>query len=66
MKTSPLETLWHAAGLPEGALQHATLTGREPVLRSSFVVGSAAQATVAAAALAAAEIGLVRNGLRQQ
>ena len=58
--------LWQVAGLPVGALAHLTLTGREPVLPSSFAVGSAAQATLGAAALVAAEVGHKRNGLRQQ
>jgi len=61
-----LESLWHAAALPTDALPHATLTGADPVLPSSFAVGSAAQVSFAAAALAAAEIGQMRNGLRQQ
>ncbi len=42
------------------------LEGREPVLPSSFAVGTAAQVSLAAAALAAAEIGLVRHGVRQR
>ena len=61
-----LESLWRDAGLPVASLAHATLTGTEPVLPSSFAVGTAAQASFAAAALAAAEIGHSRNGLRQQ
>lgn len=56
--------LWHPAGLDAQALQALTLTGSEPVLPSSFAVGSAAQASVAAAALAASEIGHWRNGNR--
>jgi crotonobetainyl-CoA:carnitine CoA-transferase CaiB-like acyl-CoA transferase len=63
---SALEPIWRAAGLPAGALQHLDLIGHEPVLRSSFAIGTAAQTTLAAAALAAAEIGHQRNGLRQQ
>ena len=64
--TAALESLWRAAGLPAAALVHATLTGNEPALPSSFAVGTAAQASFAAAALAAAEIGHARNGVRQQ
>lgn len=58
--------LWHAAGLPAGALADLRLTGSEPAIPSSFAVGAAAQASFAVAALAAAEIGRQRNGLRQQ
>ena len=64
--TTAIEALWRVAGLPADALQHLSLTGIEPVLPSSFAVGTAAQASLAAAALAAAEIGRRRNGLRQQ
>ena len=62
----PLRALWTSAGLPADALAQLTLTGAEPVLPSSFAVGAAAQASFAAAALAATEIGQLRNGLRQQ
>ena len=60
-----LEPIWRAAGMPAEALQHLALNGSEPVLPSSFSVGTAAQASLAAAALAAAEVGHCRNGLRQ-
>ena len=65
-RTTALEPIWRAAGLPADALNQLTLTGADPVLRSSFAVGSAAQASLAAAALAATQIGARRNGLRQQ
>ncbi|MEO8060145.1 MAG: CoA transferase [Burkholderiales bacterium] len=58
--------IWRAAGLPSAALQQLSLTGREPVLPSSFAVGTAAQASLAAAALAATELGRHRNGLQQR
>jgi CoA-transferase family III len=61
-----IEPIWRAAGLPTDALQHLALTGADPVLPSSFAVGTAAQTTLAAAALAASEVGAHRNGLRQQ
>ncbi len=67
--TSPriaLQQLWQAAGLDEAALQRAALVGTEPVLPSSFAVGTAAQASLAAGALAAAELGRLRNGVTQQ
>ena len=63
---TPINALWQSAGLPADALAHLTLTGTEPALPSSFAVGTAAQVSFAAAALAAAEIGHRRNGLRQQ
>jgi hypothetical protein len=60
-----LHDLWRLAQLPEAALSHATFTGEEPVLPSSFAVGVAAQSAIAAAALAAAEIGASRGGAKQ-
>jgi crotonobetainyl-CoA:carnitine CoA-transferase CaiB-like acyl-CoA transferase len=53
-------------GMPDAALRHAALTGSDPVLPSSFAVGTASQATVAAAALAACELGHDRGAARQQ
>lgn len=61
-----LAGLWQLAGLPGGALPFARLTGANPVLPSSFAVGTAAQATIAAAALAACELGHARGALRQE
>ena len=61
-----LAGLWQLSGLPAQALGFATLTGADPVLPSSFAVGCAAQAAIAAAALAACELGHVRGGARQQ
>ncbi|WP_198084285.1 CoA transferase [Variovorax sp. E3] len=61
-----LRDIWRRAGLPEEALSLARLTGADPVLPSSFAVGSAAQSTVAAAALAACELGHLRGAARQQ
>jgi hypothetical protein len=58
--------LWADAGLDPAALERLDLTGREPVLASSFAVGTAAQATIAAAALAATEVGRRRNGVVQR
>lgn len=60
-----LESLWQLAGLPQEALRFARLTGADPVLPSSFAVGTAAQSTIAAAALAACELGHVRGSQRQ-
>ncbi|MEJ8847489.1 CoA transferase [Variovorax rhizosphaerae] len=61
-----LRHLWWMAGLPAEALRFAHLTGSDPVFPSSFAVGTAAQATIAAAALAACELGHVRGAARQQ
>ena len=61
-----LQALWQTAGLETSALQRVALEGVEPVLPSSFAVGTAAQASTAAAALAAVELGRLRNGLMQQ
>jgi crotonobetainyl-CoA:carnitine CoA-transferase CaiB-like acyl-CoA transferase len=61
-----LRQLWQAAGGAAEALQRVRLTGADPVLPSSFAVGSAAQASLAAGALAATELGRLRNGVVQQ
>lgn len=58
--------LWREAKLDDEALDEVVLTGNEPVLPSSFAVGTAAQASIAAAALAAAELWRLRNGRRQR
>ena len=60
-----LTRLWQLMALPESALGHVHLTGADPVLPSSFAVGAAAQSTIAAAALAACEVGYVRGAPRQ-
>ena len=54
--------LWRAAGLPPEALDTLHLPGSGPVLPSSFDVATAAQASIGAAALAAAELGHLRSG----
>lgn len=61
-----LRDLWMRAELPEEALACAALAGADPVLPSSFAVGTAAQASIAAAALAACELGHQRGAPRQQ
>lgn len=63
--THALASLWRDGGWSADALDRATLAGAEPVLPSSFAVGTAAQVSTAAAALAAAEIGRLRNGIVQ-
>jgi len=54
--------LWNDAGFDEEALDDVAFTGTEPVLPSSFAVGTAAQALIGAAALAAAELWRLRSG----
>ncbi len=66
LRLSPVTSIWGAAGLDPAALARLQLTGSEPALRSSFPVATAAQASLAVAALAATEIGKARNGLEQQ
>jgi crotonobetainyl-CoA:carnitine CoA-transferase CaiB-like acyl-CoA transferase len=61
-----LAALWRAAGQDAAALAAIELTGAEPVLPSTFAVGTAAQATIAASALAAAELWHLRGGRRQR
>jgi len=60
-----LGDLWQLAGLPPDALACAHLTGTDPVYPSSFAVATAAQTTIAAAALAACELGHARGVERQ-
>ena len=64
--TDVLAGLWRRAGQPEDALAAVELTGADPVLPSTFAVGTAAQASIAAAALAAAELHRLRTGKRQR
>jgi crotonobetainyl-CoA:carnitine CoA-transferase CaiB-like acyl-CoA transferase len=64
--SAALADLWQLAGLPEEALACADLSGADPVYPSSFAVATAAQSTIAAAALAACELGHVRGTPRQQ
>ncbi|HEX8827113.1 MAG TPA: CoA transferase, partial [Xanthobacteraceae bacterium] len=60
-----LTGLWRAAGFDDASLLDIAFTGGEPVLPSSFAVGTAAQATIGAAALAAAALWRQRTGRRQ-
>lgn len=62
---SVLAGLWRLAKLPDEALTQVRLTGSDPVFPSSFAVGTAAQSSIAAAALAACELGFVRGQARQ-
>jgi crotonobetainyl-CoA:carnitine CoA-transferase CaiB-like acyl-CoA transferase len=61
-----LRDIWTSAGGEAAALDALTLTGDEPQLPSSFRVAAAAQVSVAATGLAAAEIWKMRSGQAQQ
>src|ERR1035441_6901784 len=61
-----LADLWTLAGGDLAALNAVMLTGKEPQLPSSFRVAAAAQASIAAPGLAAAEIWKLRSGQLQQ
>ena len=61
-----LAALWRWSGEDDSALVRVRLSGEEPALPSSFAVGTAAQASIAVAALAAAELHRQRTGLAQQ
>ena len=60
--SAALASLWRAGAWPADALERVALPGTEPALPSSFAVSTAAQVSTAAAALAATEIGRLRNG----
>ncbi len=61
-----LSDVWTSAGGAPSALDALALTGDEPQLPSSFRVAAAAQVSVAATGLAAAEIWKMRSGQAQQ
>ena len=60
-----LADIWTSAGGDPSALDTVTLTGEEPQLPSSFRVAAAAQASIAATGLAAAQIWKLRSGQSQ-
>jgi crotonobetainyl-CoA:carnitine CoA-transferase CaiB-like acyl-CoA transferase len=60
-----LSQLWTAAGGDVAALDAVTLRGEEAQLPSSFRVAAAAQASIAATGLAAAQIWKLRSGQSQ-
>lgn len=65
---SPAEAtahIWQLGGGRLSALDGVALRGREPALPSTFAVGTMAQSTIAASALAAAEFWSLRTGRRQ-
>lgn len=61
-----LQALWSAAGGDPSALSAVKLTGTGPLLPSSFAIDTAAQVSIAAAGLAAAEIWRLRSGEAQE
>jgi crotonobetainyl-CoA:carnitine CoA-transferase CaiB-like acyl-CoA transferase len=60
-----LADLWTLPGGHLAALDAVTLTGEEPQLPSSFRIAAAAQASIAATGLAAAQIWKLRSGQSQ-
>jgi crotonobetainyl-CoA:carnitine CoA-transferase CaiB-like acyl-CoA transferase len=60
-----LADLWTLAGGEPAALDAVTLTGEEPQLPSTFRVAAAAQASIAATGLAAAQLWQMRSGQLQ-
>ena len=60
-----LADLWTLAGGEPAALDAVTLTGEEPQLPSTFRVAAAAQASIAATGLAAAQLWKLRSGQSQ-
>lgn len=60
-----LTDLWTSAGGDPAALDAVALTGEEPQLPCSFRVAAAAQASIAAAGLGAAQIWRLRSGQSQ-
>ncbi|MBR61099.1 MAG: carnitine dehydratase, partial [Dehalococcoidia bacterium] len=60
-----LEKLWTLAQNPPASLNKVRFTGMEPSLPSIYKTGILAQSTIAAAALASAEIWQSRTGLSQ-
>src|SRR3954470_14991743 len=61
-----LTDLWTLAGGDISAIDAVTLTGEEPQLPSSFRVAAAAQTSIAASGLAAAEIWRLRSAEAQE
>jgi crotonobetainyl-CoA:carnitine CoA-transferase CaiB-like acyl-CoA transferase len=61
-----LAELLASVGLPPALAETVALTGSEPVLPSSFAVGTVAQASIAAVAAAAADLWTRRGGRPQE
>jgi crotonobetainyl-CoA:carnitine CoA-transferase CaiB-like acyl-CoA transferase len=61
-----LSDIWTSVGGEPSALDAVRLTGEEPQLPSSFRVAAAAQASIAATGLAAAQLWKLRSGQSQE
>jgi crotonobetainyl-CoA:carnitine CoA-transferase CaiB-like acyl-CoA transferase len=61
LSTAALAALWCDAALDEQALDRIALPGADPIVPSSFAVAAILQASLGAAALAAAECGRLRG-----
>ncbi len=61
-----LADIWNGVGLPAEALEAVAISGMDPCLPSSFAVGAAAAATIAASGLAAASLWRLRTGRMQR
>ncbi len=61
-----LSHLWQLAHGDPALLNTMTLSGADPVLPSSFCIGTAAQASIAAATLAASQVWQLRNHQSQR
>ncbi len=59
-----LAELWLSAGGAPETLDTISLAGADPALPSSFAIGTAAQISIAAAALSAADLFHMRNGVQ--
>ena len=64
--TEALKELWSLLGGNPSTLERVSLSGVDPVLPSSFRVGTAAQAAIAASGLAAAQLHCARGGSTQR
>ncbi|MEE3346077.1 MAG: CoA transferase, partial [Chloroflexota bacterium] len=60
-----LREIWGFGGLDDSIIEEIKLTGLEPILPSVYKTGVAAQATIAASGLSAAEIWNFRTGRSQ-
>ncbi len=60
-----LRQVWESAGGEPAALERVTLTGEDPLVPTDVKIGTAAAATIAAAALAATEVWRQRTGRAQ-
>lgn len=65
MPRAALAELLRLAGLSDAAATRLEITGADPVVATRFRIGAAGAASIAAAALAAAELWALRTGRRQ-